>query len=47
MTPMQLVRVAAVVANGGRLVTPHLMKAIGGRPVDFTGAPWTSASGRP
>ena len=32
VTPMQLARVAAVVANGGKLVTPHLMKAIGGRP---------------
>lgn len=35
VTPMQLVRVAAVVANGGKLVTPHLMKAVGGRPVDY------------
>jgi penicillin-binding protein 2 len=35
VTPMQLVRVAAVVANGGKLVTPHLMKAVGGRPLDF------------
>ena len=35
VTPMQLVRVAAVVANGGKLVTPHLMKAVGGRPVAF------------
>ena len=30
ITPIQLARVAAVVANGGRLPRPHLMKAIGG-----------------
>ena len=34
VTPVQLARVAAVVANGGRLPTPRLMKAIAGRPVD-------------
>ena len=34
LTPIQLARVAAVVANGGRLPRPHLMKAIGGRPVN-------------
>jgi penicillin-binding protein 2 len=33
VTPVQLARVAAVVANGGRLVTPHLMRSIGGKPV--------------
>jgi penicillin-binding protein 2 len=33
-TPIQLARVAAVVANGGRLPQPRLMKAIAGRPVD-------------
>jgi penicillin-binding protein 2 len=33
VTPVQLARVAAVVANGGRLVTPHLMRSIGGQPV--------------
>jgi penicillin-binding protein 2 len=32
-TPIQLARVAAVVANGGRLPRPRLMKAIAGRPV--------------
>ncbi len=32
-TPLQLARLAAVVANGGRLVTPHLVRAVGGRPV--------------
>ena len=30
VTPLQMARVAAVVANGGRLVRPHLVKAIGG-----------------
>jgi len=30
-TPMQMARVAAAVANGGYLVTPRLMKAIGGQ----------------
>jgi penicillin-binding protein 2 len=33
VTPVQLARVAAVVANGGKLVTPHLMRSIGGQPV--------------
>jgi penicillin-binding protein 2 len=31
VTPVQLARVAAVVANGGKLVTPHLMRSIGGK----------------
>jgi penicillin-binding protein 2 len=35
-TPLQLARLAAVIANGGRLVRPHLVKSIGGVPV-----PWT------
>ena len=34
VTPVQLARVAAVVANGGRLPRPHLMKSIGGRAVN-------------
>ncbi len=38
LTPVQLARVAAVVANGGRLPRPHLMKSIGGTPVN-TDAP--------
>lgn len=32
LTPVQLARVAAVVGNGGRLVTPRLMRSIGGKP---------------
>ena len=32
-TPLQMARVAAVVANGGRLVQPHLIKAVAGVPV--------------
>ena len=35
VTPLQLARLAALVANGGRLVRPHLVKSIGGVPV-----PW-------
>jgi penicillin-binding protein 2 len=38
LTPVQLARIAAVIANGGRLPRPHLMKSIGGRPVN-TDAP--------
>ncbi|HVR71038.1 MAG TPA: penicillin-binding protein 2 [Vicinamibacteria bacterium] len=34
VTPMQMARVAAVVANGGRLVRPHFMRKIGGQPVN-------------
>jgi penicillin-binding protein 2 len=31
-TPLQLARLVAAVANGGRLVTPHLVRAVGGQP---------------
>jgi len=31
-TPLQMARLAAVVANGGRLVQPHLIKAVAGVP---------------
>ncbi len=34
-TPLQMARLAAVIANGGRLVQPHLVKSEGGVPV-----PW-------
>jgi penicillin-binding protein 2 len=34
VTPVQMARVAAVVANGGRLVRPHFMKKIGAQPVN-------------
>ena len=33
VTPIQLARVAALVANGGKLVTPRLVRSIGGQPV--------------
>jgi penicillin-binding protein 2 len=33
-TPLQLARMIAAVANGGRLVTPHLVRAVGGREVE-------------
>jgi penicillin-binding protein 2 len=29
------VRIAAAVGNGGKLVTPHIMKAVGGKPVAY------------
>ena len=32
VTPIQLARIAAVVASGGRLPHPHLMKSIAGKP---------------
>jgi len=35
VTPVQLARVAAAVANGGRLPRPHLMRMIGDRALDI------------
>jgi penicillin-binding protein 2 len=33
VTPLQMVRVAALIANGGKLVHPHLVKSLNGLPV--------------
>jgi penicillin-binding protein 2 len=33
VTPLQMARVAAAIANGGRLVQPHLVKALGTTPL--------------
>jgi len=33
-TPLQLARMTAVIASGGKLVVPHMLRAIGGRPVE-------------
>jgi penicillin-binding protein 2 len=33
VTPIQLARLVAIVANGGRLVRPHLVRSIGGTPI--------------
>jgi penicillin-binding protein 2 len=33
VTPLQMARLVAAVANGGKLVTPRLVKALGGHPV--------------
>ena len=33
VTPLQLARLAAIVANGGRLVRPHLVRSVGGVPI--------------
>jgi penicillin-binding protein 2 len=35
VTAMQMVRLAAIVGNGGRLVQPHLIKTLNGAPVEF------------
>jgi penicillin-binding protein 2 len=34
-TPLQMARVAAAIANGGTLVRPHLVRAVGGQAVDW------------
>jgi penicillin-binding protein 2 len=34
-TPLQMARLAAFVANGGRLVQPHLVRAVGGTPLEW------------
>ena len=38
-TPLQLARLAAIVANGGRLVRPHLVRSVGGVPIPIEPAP--------
>lgn len=35
VTPLQMARVAGVIASGGRLAQPHLVKAIGGEAVSY------------
>lgn len=37
-TPLQMARLAATIANGGSLVQPHLVQAVGGQPVAPPGA---------
>jgi penicillin-binding protein 2 len=39
VTPLQLARLAAIVANGGRLVRPHLVRSVGGVPIPIEPAP--------
>jgi penicillin-binding protein 2 len=39
VTPLQLARLAALVANGGRLVHPHLVRSVGGVPIPIEPAP--------
>src|SRR6185503_20160656 len=43
VTPVQLARLTAAVANGGRLVTPHPMKTVAGEAVPL---PATQETGR-
>ncbi len=45
VTPLQLARLAALVANGGRLVRPHLVKALGG--ADLPAQPAPDVGARP
>lgn len=35
-TPLQMARMMAAVANGGRLVQPHIVRLISGKPVPYT-----------
>lgn len=35
-TPLQMARMMAAVANGGRLVQPHIVRVIGGKPVAYS-----------
>ena len=39
VTPLQLARLAAVIANGGHLVRPHLVRSVGGVPIPVEAAP--------
>jgi penicillin-binding protein 2 len=39
VTPLQLCRLAALIANGGRLVRPHLVRSVGGVPIPIEPAP--------
>jgi len=39
VTPLQLARLAALIANGGRLVRPHLVRSVGGVPIPIEPAP--------
>lgn len=35
-TPLQMARMMAAIANGGRLVQPHIVRLISGKPVSYT-----------
>jgi penicillin-binding protein 2 len=41
-TPLQMARMMAAVANGGRLVQPHIVRLIAGRSTSTTLEPWAS-----
>ena len=34
-TPLQMARMMAVIANGGRLVQPHIVRLVSGRPITY------------